>query len=70
MSSRSFRDMRQNNGVKKSMEVKRIGSAYAIIVDEDTAEAMQIYDGQVIFDNPGGVLERAGKALKDAVKKG
>ena len=70
MGRNAFRDMRSNNGTQKAMEVKRIGSAFAIVIDEDTAEQMGIYDGQVIYDDPGRVLERAGKALKDAVKKG
>lgn len=70
MASNRFRDMRQNNGAQKVAEVKRIGSAYAIIIDEDTAEEMGVYDGQVIVGGIPGVFERAGKALKDAVKKG
>jgi hypothetical protein len=62
--------MRQNNGSQKVMEIKRIGSAYAIIIDEDTAEEMNLYDGQIL--NGGYVSNswRSGLPLKDAVKKG
>jgi antitoxin component of MazEF toxin-antitoxin module len=62
--------MRQNNGSQKVMEIKRIGSAYAIIIDEDMAEEMNLYDGQVLNGGQVSYSWRNGMALKDAVKKG
>lgn len=70
MAFKTFRDMRANTSEDKVMEVKRIGQNYALVMDEDTAEMIGLYDGQILPAVGSGMIMKAGKALKDAVKKG